>query len=65
MNTKYYFETAEKSLIKRYWVLPAMPDFLKDPSYSFSLALSGHIYLVFHGSFTALSPGACHLHGGW
>jgi len=26
-------ETAEKSLFKQYWVLPAVPDFLKNPSF--------------------------------
>ena len=36
-GTKSQIETAEKSLFKRYRVLPAVPDFLKDPSYSFSL----------------------------
>jgi len=28
-------ETAEKSLYKQYWVLPAVPDFLKNPSFLF------------------------------
>ena len=35
ISTKSRFETAEKSLFKQYWVLPAVPDFLKNPSFLF------------------------------
>jgi hypothetical protein len=63
--TKRQIETAEKSLLKRYRVLPAVPDFLKDPSYSFSLLYQVIFTPVFQGSFTAFSPDACRLHGGW
>jgi hypothetical protein len=35
------------------------------PSFFFAFVLSGHIYPIFQGSFTTISPGFHRLDGGW
>jgi hypothetical protein len=45
-------EIAEKSLFKPWLPIPAMPDILKIHLVHFSVTLSGHINLLFQGSFT-------------
>jgi len=49
--TKGEDEIAEKSLFKHCPLIPAMPDLLKIHDFQFSIALSGHVSLVFQGSF--------------
>jgi hypothetical protein len=46
-------EIAEKRLLKQQFLVPAMPDLLKIQVVHFSIALSGHVSLVFQGSFLA------------
>jgi len=52
----FHSEIAEKSLFKQWFIIPAMPDYLKIHLIHFSVTLSGHNYLVFQGSLTPLCP---------
>jgi len=54
--TSWLNEIAEKSLLKRILLNPAMPDFLKIHLIHFSITLSGHVSLVFQGSFLTFCP---------